>query len=533
MAAPKVYKPLHTPKKPPSPIRAAEAVGAMAGGMVDKDDYLWRRLSTGSAGASSGRDLSPMAQDRMLELVFYLWESNALAQWIIETTLDFTVGEPVRIECVNDKVAAVLDAFEDDPVNQLLTRVEGFARDLGLYGELCLPAFVNDVDGHVRLGYLDPFEIKEVLTDPDNALIQTAVRRKPPSGDPHGGELYKIIRGEADRASAVYGQLVGAAPGETEPRTGRAYAGQCFLFQTNRVSNARRGRSDLLSLIDWVDGYDAFLYDAMQAAQQFNSYIWDVTLEGANEKDLTAWLAKNQTVKRGMIRAHNEKVKWAELSPDLKAQDKDTFIRFLRGQILGSKSFPEHWFGSGGDVGLATVAKEMAAPPGRRLARRQQEIKRMIETLCRFQIHAAQRAGRLPEKVPTSSASAADATSSTPLLPADKAYQVVMPEISPKDTAAAVAASVSLSAALTQAVSQGWLRNETAGKIFNHLIAQVGIEVDTALEIPPGAGPRGDALGDYSPANLQRILAQLQRSSNGNGDNINEPKVPAPGGVAG
>ena len=520
---------VRAPKKKPV-VRAAEAVGAFAGGLVDKDDYLFRRLSTGQSGASTRRDLSPMAQDRMLELVFFLWESNAIAQWIIETTIDFTVGEGVTIEPLNDDVGAVLTAFEDDPVNQLLARLEGFARDFGLYGELCLPAFVNQVDGHVRLGYLDPLEIKEVLTDPDNALVQTAVVRKPPSGDRGPGELYKIIRGEADRANPAYGQLVGAEPGETEPRTGRVYKGQCFLFQTNRVSNARRGRSDLLSLIDWVDGYDAFLYDSMQAAQQFNSYIWDVTLDGADEATLKKWLAANQTVKRGMIRAHNEKVKWAELSPDLKAQEKDTFLHFLRGQILGSKSFPEHWYGQGSDVNFAS-AKEMAAPPGKRLGRRQQEIKRIVQTLCRFQIHSAQRAGTLKATVLSGSTVSADGASAALAVPADQAYRIVLPEISTKDTAQTVAAAASLSAALTQAVAQGWLRNETAGKIFAHLVSQLGIEIDAAAELQPGAGPRGAALTDYSPANLQRLLAQLQRAGNGNGDNMNMPKMPAPGGA--
>ena len=513
-------------------VRAAEAVGAARGGTVDKDDYLYRRLSVGGSASTTKRDLSPMAQDRMLELVFFLWESNAIAQWIIETTVDFTVGDRVTIEAQNEDVKAVLDAFEDDPVNQLLARLEGFARDFGLYGELCLPAFVNETDGHVRLGFMDPFEIKEVLTDPDNALVQTAVLRKAPGGIGEGA-LYKIIRGDADRASATYGKLVGAAPGEVEPRTKRAYTGQCFLFQTNRVSNATRGRSDLLSLIDWVDGYDAFLFDAMQAAQQFNSYIWDVTLEDMDEKGIRDWLAKNgPVIRRGQVRAHNQKVKWAEVSPDLKAQDKDTFLHFLRGQILGSKSFPEHWYGQGSDVNFAS-AKEMAAPPGKRLARRQNEIKRIVTTLCRFQIHCAQRASRLKESVLVGSTVAADGSSAANSIPADQAYTIALPEISTKDTAGTVAAAASLSAALTQAVAQGWLSNPTAGKIFNHLISQLGIEIDAAAELQPGSGPRGAALTDYSPANLERILAQLKRSSLGNDNNINQPKVPAPGGVAG
>jgi hypothetical protein len=513
-----------TPKK----VRAAEATGS--GGLIEPDDYLYRRLSTNGQQALIWRDLSPMGQERMLRLVYWLWESNPVAQWILETTVDFTTGAGVKIEALTEDVAAVLDPFLEDPVNQILQRVDTWGRELGLYGEVCLPAFVNSVDGHVRLGYLDPFEIKDVLTDPDNALIQTGVVRKEPGSGNVAEQLYKIIRGDADRASSSFGQLLENQQGEKDPRIGKLYDGACFLFQVNRVSNARRGRSDLLSLIDWVDGYDAFLYDAMQAAQQFNSYIWDVTLEGADEKQLAAWLSKNKTVKRGMIRAHNEKVKWQELSPDLKAQDKDAFLRFLRGQILGSRSFPEHWYGMGGDVTGAS-AKEMSAPPAKRLGRRQTEIRRLLTALCQFQIHSAIRHGRLKETTLLSTV-AADGSSSAQAIRSDEAFRISMPEISQKDTSLIVAAAVSLVAALGQATSRGWVRDETAAKIFANLVSQLGVDVDPKQEFVSGGGPQGAPATDYSPANLQRLLAQLTRAGSGNGENVNQPKVPAPGGGA-
>jgi hypothetical protein len=41
-------------------------------------------------------------------------------------------------------------------------------RELSLYGEQCYPTFVNEIDGFVRLGYLDPAMIETVVMDPDN-----------------------------------------------------------------------------------------------------------------------------------------------------------------------------------------------------------------------------------------------------------------------------------------------------------------------------------------------------------------------------
>jgi hypothetical protein len=95
-----------------------------------------------------------------------------------------------------------------------------------------------------------------------------------------------------------------------------------------------------------------------------------------------------------------------------------------------------------------------------------------------------------------------------------------MPELSMRDTATIVAAVTSLTAALSQAVDRGWVREETAAKLFAAQVSQLGVEVDATKEYVPGAGPRGASLSDYAPQNLQRILAQLARQGNGNGDNL-------------
>ena len=202
----------------------------------------------------------------------------------------------------------------------------------------------------------------------------------------------------------------------------------------------------------------------------------------------------------------------------------------MRGQILGSKSFPEHWYGMGGDVTGAS-AKEMGAPPLRRLTRRQNEIKRMVETLCRFALQAAIRMGRLAAEVVVSETTDAEGNTTAITRSSADAFTVAVPEISSRDTAQTVAASVSLAAALTAATNQGWMRPETCAKVFANLVSQLGIEVDPSLEYSPGGGPNGAAAADYAPANLQRILAQMQRMGNGNGDNVNREKTPVPGGT--
>ena len=503
----------------PAPVR--EQAGLPPG--VDEPGF--RRLTAGGQ-AWTRRDLTPLAQDYMQRLVYYLWESNPLAKWIIETTVDFTLGEGADVQSEDKDVRAAIDAFWTDPVNMLDKRLDTFAREFGLYGELCLPVAVNDVDGHVRLAYADPLLIDQVITHPDNALITTGVLLKAMAGDTK--KLLKVIRGDTRRESPTYGYLMPAEPGERDPGLGRAYDGSCFLFQANRVSNARRGRSDLLSDIDWLDGYDRFLFDSMDGASLLNAFIWDVTMDGANESQIKDWLDKgNGAVKRNMVRVHNEKVKWEAVVPDLKAQDKDDYARLLRGYILGGHSFPEHWYGTSGGASFAT-AKEMGHVPVKRLTRRQKEIRTIITDLVTFALDQAVLAKQLPATA-TIGKIEGDADRKGTERPTREAFKVVLPELSMRDQAATVAALAGLTAALMQAQQQGWVRPETAARVFAGVTSQLGMDIDADEEYHPGTGPAGAVTKDYAQM-LPRILAQLERQGRGNGDNILRPKITTPVG---
>lgn len=463
---------------------------ALSAGMTRSDELLlqqgFRRLST--QGGAATRDLAPLAQDRMLAIAAWLWESNPLAQWLVEVVVDFVWGEGGTLEAPDARVAAVLERFWEDPVNRLELRMDDWVRELGLQGELCLPVAVNERDGHVRLGYVDPLEIDEVLTDPDNALVPVSVALKRVPGQPR--RVLKVIREDSWRASQTYGLLMPAARGERDLLTAEVYAGSCFLFQVNKLSGARRGRSDLLSLIDWLDGYDALLFDQLDRGQLLDSFIWDVTLEGQTEEEIQAWLARNRSVRRGQIRAHNERVKWEAVAPDVRAQDKDTLLRLLRGHMLGARSIPEHYYGLGGDVNLAT-AKEMGLPTVKRMTRRQKAVRFLMRDLGRFAVHQAIVAGALPADV-------------------DQAVEVQLPEISVRDTTAITQALTSLTVALSQAETQGWIRKETAGRLFALLAGQLGMELDPAEETAQPGEPTADHLRDYGPGNVRDLRDRLE-----------------------
>lgn len=541
---------------PPPPLPAAGLIARTAEQFVDPDlrqnlEGGFRQLSGGDTSLRQPfiRDLPPAHQDYMLRVVQKLWERNLLAKWLVEIVVDFVLGEQCSVSSDDPRVQAVIDSFWGDPVNQLETRLDGFIREYGMYGELILPVAVNEIDGHVRLGYIDPLDVQEVLTEPGNVLVaREVVVKGGASGRPP--RVFKVIREETARYSRAFGYLMPAADGEICLYNGRPYDGSTFLFQVNKLSNGRRGRSDLLPAIDWVDQYDNFLFDSMDLANLLNTFVWDAKLEGFTEERIREWLAKfGSNLKRGEVFAHNEKVTLTAQAPTLQALDKDTFARLHRGYILGAFGYPEHWFGLGGSVNFAS-AKEMALPPIKRLSRRQKEVRTLIETMVRFAIDQAVVHGELPPEVheQTEPEQQGAVTITLPDLmalaqpgatvndtrqaagqapvkegdmspflflqkrgrrlregatradvareayeesfkktrPANEAFQVNLPELSQRDQSATVASLTSLVASLIQAQRQGWLQPLTAAKLFANMVSLLGMPVDAAEEFTPG-----------------------------------------------
>lgn len=407
---------------------------------VDPDEAEWRRL-TGSAE----RDLSPLAQERMLDIAYYLYETDPLARRIIHITRDYVVAEGVGLKAKDAAVQEVLEAFWHDPVNNMDLKLDRRVAELGLWGEQCYPVFVNPANGHVRLGYLDPKLIQSVEIDPENAEVNVAVVQKDSLGQP--GRRYQVIRRNDDPRSSTYGFLTG----------------ECFYFKINAVTTASRGRSDLLPLADYLDLYNQFLFTRGERAAFGNAWIWDVTLEGMTADQIRQWLREHPTPTPGSIRAHNERVKWEAVAPDLKAHDASYDARMIKNYILGGAGLPEHFFAEGGETTRATAA-EMGEPVIKHFTSRQKFVRTMLTDILDFVLDQAILAGRLPAEI-------------------DREYDLIFPEISIKDLAKYGTVLVQTAQALLIAQEQGWVTPADASLLFCEVASNMGPDIQ-----PPESG---------------------------------------------
>lgn len=426
------------------PMREAQGVS------IDADEVGWRKLS-----GDSGRDLSPLTQSRQLEIAAYLWATNPLANRLIELPVAYLLAEGVTLKVGDAEAQAWLDAFWRDPINRMNMKLPKKVRELALYGEQCWPVFVNSITGHMRLGYLDPAQIEKVVTDPDNIE------------QPIGIVARTTRRGRTRRYRVITGGPENVFTTRTQEIRKTFTDGDCFFFVVNDLSNATRGHSDLLPVIDWLDAYDQALYGELERWDFLRSFIWDVTLKGATEETVKKRAAEIDVPTGGGVRVHNDAEAWDAVTPDIQAANTSEASRLIRNHILGGLSIPEHWYGGGGDVNRNT-ASSMDETTEKVMAMRQQVWKYILEMVGQYQVNMRLQAifGEGFDNV-------------------DPDFEVTaeFPEIATKDTTAYASALQQVIIGAGAAVSQGLLSQESAVAIIVFVSGRLGVTIDAAEEL--------------------------------------------------
>lgn len=396
------------------------------------------------------RDLTPVHQDTMIELAYYLYDTSGIVKRFVRDTKNFVLGEGLTIAIGNDpdgNADEVVKRFWNDPMNQMDLRLEKRVEFLGLLGEQCWPVMVNPRNGQVWITYVDPINIDDVLTVPDFPEMPAAVRLKGSAGKT--GRILPVIRPELDIRKTQFGRMVG----------------ECFFWPVNNPPNGPRGRSDLIHMFDFINGFEEGIFDELDRLKLIKSFIWDVLVEGADDQAIREFLASNPTPKAGSVRAHNERVKWEAVAPDLKMADNKAFFDMMKTYLSGCMARPDSWFGSGGKA-YQTEADLMGEPTFKDLGSRQRYVKYAIEHVIRFVLDQAVMFGGLLEN---------------PKEPFE--VTVNMPEMTAKDTSKMADGVSKLAAALISAEMQGWITKDTAAQIFGNVACQFGTEIDVAAEL--------------------------------------------------
>lgn len=447
----------------------------------------FRRLSK----TQNERDLMPLEQQRMTEISLFLYDSNPLAKRIIDLVNSFVTGDGFTFNAKNPRVLNVLNKFWEDPVNDWPMKQLDRFRQLSLLGEQLWPVAVRRTDGRVRIGYVDPANIEEIIPDPYNPeILRTAeiTQGYHPDGAVDLPTRYSLINLDERYLSPSYNKL------NFYPEPHGA-----FYFAINKPSNATRGRSDLITVFDWLDLYDQHLFGAAERATYLTDFVWDIEMKGADEESMKKWHRENAMPRGAAMRVHNENMKWQAISPTLNAGDSEMMAKLIKQHILTAIGLPPSWVSDPGDTNRSTGVA-MSGPVLKSLSHRQKYCKGIITKILQFVIDMAVMAGKLQG-----------------LDQAELTFEVLAPSLTPSDMSAMTQTMLKVSQSIKLAEDQGWVSHETAAKVFLKSLAELGVQVsvDDEIQKVKDIVPRSTPSGQEEEEKKKALMAGTPKSEQG------------------
>jgi len=441
----------------------------------DPDGEGYRRLS--SFADPDRRDMTPVSQATMLELAYYMYDTSGLTRRFVRDTKNFVLGGGVQIVVENDPDGSawqVLEDFRKDPYNNLDTVLHSRLEFLSLLGEQCWPVDTSPVNGRVRLGYVDPVNIADVHTVRGYPEVCAAVELTGRGG--RKGPILAAVREESDPRKESHGRLTG----------------EVFYWAINRPPNSPRGRSDLVANLDFIHAFEESMFQELDRLGLMKAFIWDVTLQGADEEQIREFLRENRTPKPGSTRAHNERVSWQAVSPDLAMADTKNFFDMMRTYLAACQHRPDSWFGSGGKA-YQTEADLMGEPTFRDLESRQAYVAHMLRTVFRFVLDQAVIHKAIP--------------------PGDYEAEANLPEIARSLRKEDAETFSALFDTLAAAEDRGWITRRRAATLFADMAHNIGMTWDAADELAETVMADGERIPrDYEgmEALMREIEARIE-----------------------
>ncbi len=418
-------------------------------GSLQKEDIGWRR-----AGGGSNVDgtIEPWNHATHQKVALRIFQQHHMGRRLLTLIADFVIGDGISVQAKHDdegikqQVQDAIDEFWVDPINDMDRRNEQRCIEWNLWGEICMPIKRNDATGGLRVGWINPQNIENVIPHPITGL-------------PHLVVLH-------DHAAKLVGmkELVVASYDIEE----EAILGDCFYGEINTVIGGGRGVSELYTAGDWLDVLDNTLKAHADRGKIDSYFIWDVTLTGMSDEEVVDWIETHgkKKPKPNSIRAHNEKVEWKAVSPALGSADMSEHIRTIKSYIMGGCGLPNHWFGSGDDANLAT-ATAMGEPTRKNLKRKQKQFKFLLTDMIRHLLYSKIAAGQI---------TGLNMDEGDP-------FEVQIPDLSGPDIAKVGSAMVQIGQAIAAAEEAGYVSHDTAVELFATIAAETGLEIDAAMEL--------------------------------------------------
>lgn len=309
---------------------------------LEIEDQGWYRAGT------AAQVITELSRQDYVKLSRLYYTKDPLAKQAIRLWTDYTFGTGMTWSCEDDKANNALSGYWNARENQVVLSAKGQRRastKLLVDGELFIALFMGP-QGKVTVRLIDPLEITELITDPDDKENERYYRRM--WFDTHGqmhDDYYPSHRNNQDVGCLDYaGHMVRAT-----------FNGRDVLVYHLAWDNlTNRGMPLLLPAIDWIKQYRRFLASRVAIMLALARFAWKDKVSGGTAAMAAAKAEYHeQEIAAGSVKIENLGRDLQPIRTDTNARNAYDDGRMLKLQVASAVGIPEQYFG---DISIGNLA---------------------------------------------------------------------------------------------------------------------------------------------------------------------------------
>ena len=312
------------------------------------EDQGWINLSGTSA------DVIPAAaRITNLKISRLYYAKDPLGKQAIRLWTDYTFGSGMTFNAKEDKTQEVLTKYWKSPKNRSVLSARGQRKSsdkLLVDGEIFFVQFLGS-SGEVTVRWIDPLEITEIITDPED--IETVMFYRRDWADRQGGQHIDYYRSPDNLKNEVTKNAVGQAVDKTSD-------GIVSHLTYNTIT--QRGNPLLLPALDWIRQYRRFLASRIAVMLALARFAWSSKVAGGQAAvDAVKTTTNEQEIAAGSHLIENLGVDTKPIKTESGAKNAADDGRMIKLQVSAATGWPEQYFGDISTGNLAT-AKTVELP---------------------------------------------------------------------------------------------------------------------------------------------------------------------------
>ena len=312
------------------------------------EDAGWINLSQ-----QTGEVVTDKERIANVKLSRLYYTKDPLGRQAIRLWTDYTFGSGMTFQAPEEKTQEVLTKYWQASHNRSVLSARGQRKSSDkvlVDGEIFMVQFLGS-DGKVTIRWIDPLEITELITDPDDREDVLFYRREwsDQQGTPHI-TIYRSINNIANKpAIDAQGKPVKATDD-----------GIVSHLTYNTIG--QRGNPLLLPALDWIKQYRRFLASRVAVMLALARFAWKTKVVGGQAAvDSIRAKTNEKEIAAGSNILENLGSDTTPIKTDSGAKNASEDGRMLKLQISAATGWPEQYFGDISTGNLAT-AKTVELP---------------------------------------------------------------------------------------------------------------------------------------------------------------------------